>query len=173
MDDSREFRRAVDRLNAKKAALDAQRPLAENRRLTFMKADHVPFEATIISPLTFHHLHFVPGEPRSRRCGFKGCLHCRRGLPVQTRYVMAIELEDGLVKLFELSERHRGIIEELQKGKRGQVGARVRIFKKWKAPNAPIVIELLGFTTVAPMEIDRLVASMCLPAQVIVDRSKE
>lgn len=171
MENSSDFSRAVKRLREKKAAFDAQRPLPENQRLLPIKATVEPFEVTVLSPLTFHHIHFVPGESRSRKCGFAGCLHCRRGIPVQTRFLLAIQFDDGRTKLFELSERHRPTLELMGEGPNGQIGARLRIWKKWDAVNAPIVVEVLGFRQVVPMEIDRLVASMSLPAERVVERS--
>lgn len=85
-------------------------------------------------------------------------------MSVQLRFVLAVEMPDGEVKLLELRERHTQAIEALNSHERGQVGAVIRVFKLWRQQNAPIEIELIERRAVVPIELSRLVKQLGLPA---------
>lgn len=172
MESEDRWRKAVADSRRKRASLDAQRPIDGPERLRFIKLEKEPKVFTIRSPLTWWHSHFCPGDFRSRRCGFDRCVPCSAGLPVQTRFVLAIDLEDVGTRLLELTERQRPFLEILRLEPTGQVGAIVKGWKAWGAPNAPIRLELLGYDDVIPIEIDRLVSSLGLPPQLHPEAAK-
>lgn len=161
------FNEAVERLNERKRQhLNAQRPLAPpQKRLRWFVPSEEPAEFTVRSPLDYWYSHWDVPQRRSRRCGGPECLSCQLGSPVAIRFVLAVEGAEGLLWLLELRERHQELLESLREAPSGQIGARIRVFRAWKAKNAPIQIELIGRQEVVPIEISRVVRSLGLEAQ--------
>lgn len=94
-----------------------------------------------------------------------GCLACALGWPITIRFILAVQNDVGIIQWLELTDRHTTFLDSLREGPNGQIGARIRVSKAWKATNAPIVLELLGWTECSPIEMSRFVAALGLPAQ--------
>lgn len=133
-----------------------------SHRMTWFRVTEEPTAVVIRSPLEWWYSHFQPALHRARRCPGEECKLCEEGMSVQLRFVLAVECEDGQVKLLELRERHQEILEQINADPHGQVGAKITVFKAWKAKNAPVIIELVGRATVVPIELSRLVRSLGL-----------
>lgn len=160
------FEKAIAEQNKRREQyLQQRRPQREKQsRFTWLTITEEKVTVTIRSPLEWWYSHFQPALRRSRRCPGATCKLCSEGMSVQLRFVLAVECEDGVVRLVELREKHAQIIEEINAAEKGQVGAKITIFKAWRAKNAPVLIELVGRTAVVPIELSRLVRSLGLEA---------
>lgn len=156
------FEKAVKELNERKQHYNhSRRPTRKtSSRFAWLKVTDEAQTVVIRSPLDWWYSHFQPKIGRSRRCPGEGCKLCEEGMSVQLRFVLAVECEDGQVRLLELREKHAQIIEEINQGAHGQIGAKITVFKAWKAKNAPVLIELVGRTAVVPIELSRLIRSL-------------
>jgi len=142
--------------------------LPKGTSVLFYTPGSTPAQVTVLSPLEWWYSHWDPDVGRSRRCGQVKCALCARGLPIVLRFVLLIQLQNGLKCLLELRERHREELEAIAKSDRGFVGAKLEVWRNASNKHAKIQVEHVGFdSTIVPHEISRLMPCLGLPATLV------
>ena len=137
--------------------------LPPSEKLSFVQAGPKPMTVVSRSSVEWWQAHWDPSIRRSRMCEGRECPWCGQGLFRSTRYVIAVELEGGSLRLLELRERHRDFLERLHHRPRMGVGSLLRVRKEGEGKNARVEVELLHQVPAIPIEIAALVRSLGHP----------
>lgn len=104
--------------------------------------------------------HYDPALRLAVRCGGQCCDYCSSGRIPELRFVVGCYSARHGRCLFEMRERHRPILEQLDSHECMGVGCKLHIMRRGTAKNSPIDVEIHGWEANEEWDIQRLVDSL-------------